>query len=71
MTAALDWNATARRARAMTNEALEWSALDAADAARAADELERAGCRVSKSGGYYMDEATVYRAEIQRRREKP
>lgn len=56
-----------RRARKMTLEALEYSAQDASAAAVAAEDLERAGCRVQKTGGYYRDEATVYRAELRRR----
>jgi hypothetical protein len=55
------------RARSMTVEALKWSANDASEAAEMAEDLERAGCRVSKSGGYYRDEATIYRAELNRR----
>jgi len=57
-----------RRARGMENSSLEFSANDAAEAAEAAEALERAGCRVSKSGGYYRDEAAVYRLELRRRR---
>jgi uncharacterized membrane protein len=56
-----------RRARAMTDEALRYARKDANEAADAADALERAGCRVSKSGGYYRDEACVYAAELRRR----
>lgn len=63
----LNWTETKRRARGMTIEALLWSAQDASEAADMAEALERAGCRVSKSGGYYRDEASVYRAEIRRR----
>ena len=64
----LDFAETKRRAKGMTLEALLYSANDAAEAAIMAEALERAGCPVSKSGGYYRDEASVYRAEIARRR---
>ena len=64
----LDFAETKRRAKAMSMEALLYSANDAAEAAIMAEALERAGCPVSKSGGYYRDEASVYRAEIARRR---
>ena len=54
-------------ARGMTNAALFYSRKDANEAADAADALERAGCRVLKTGGFYRDEAGVYAAEIKRR----
>ena len=54
-------------ARGMTNEALRYSRKDANEAADAADALERAGCRVLKTGGFYRDEAGVYAAEMKRR----
>ena len=63
----IDFEATQRRARKMTDAALRYSAQDAWEAAQMAEELERAGCPVSKTGGYYRDEASVYRAELQRR----
>lgn len=56
-----------RRARKMSLEALRYSAQDASEAAMAAEDMERAGCRVQKTGGYYRDEATVYRTELRRR----
>jgi len=66
----LDWKATEKRARSMTDEGLIWSRVDCNEAATAADALERAGCSVSKSGGYYRDEAGVYAAELAGRRAK-
>lgn len=63
----LNTSATWARARKMTNAALRFSARDAIQAAKAADELERAGNRVTKSEGYYRDEATVYASELRRR----
>lgn len=57
----------ARRARAMSDSALRFSRQDANEAADATETLERAGCRVSKTGGFYRDEATVYAAELKRR----
>ena len=66
-TAQLDWTEMERRAANMTEDALHYAAADAWEAAQAAELLERAGCAVSKTGGYYRDEATVYRAELRRR----
>lgn len=63
----LDWDEIKRRAQGMTLVALRWSAEDAYQASLAADQLESAGCRVDKTGGYYLDEVSVYRAEIRRR----
>lgn len=57
----------AARARKMSVPALIYSRRDAAEAARAADALELAGCRVLKTGGYYRDEASVYARELDRR----
>ena len=54
-------------ARGMTNDALRYSRKDANEAADAADALERAGCRVLKTGGFYRDEAGVYATEMKRR----
>lgn len=64
-----DFTALERRARKMSPLALRWSANDAAAAAEMAEDLERAGCPVSKTSGYYRDEASVYRAEMRRRRQ--
>lgn len=66
-TTTLDFRATETRARRMTNDALRYSAQDASEAAVMADSLELDGFRVLKSGGYYRDEAGVYRAELKRR----
>lgn len=67
----LDWAATALRALDMTHEQL-WGAIrDCHAAGIAALQLEREGFRVSKTQGYYADEASVYRAEIERRRKTP
>ena len=57
----IDTATVTRKAKAMDIAALEWNANDAHEAALAAEELERAGCHVSKSGGFYRDEATLYR----------
>lgn len=66
-TTQLDFAETKRRAKLMTEECLRFSANDAAEAAECAEDLERAGCPVTKTGGYYRDEASVYRAELRRR----
>lgn len=63
----LNWTEIERRAKLMTVESLTFAADDAVQAAFAAEDLEKAGCRVSKSGGYYRDEASVYRTELRRR----
>jgi hypothetical protein len=66
-----DFKELRRRARLMTDDALEFSAIDAWEAAQAAEALERAGHPITgKTGGYYRDEAGVYRAEILRRQAK-
>jgi hypothetical protein len=63
----IDTEEVTRRARKMTVEALKYSANDAHEAALAAEALERAGWCRGKSGGYYRDEAVVYRTELRRR----
>lgn len=64
----LDFQATARRARRMSDAALAFSRRDAHEAAVNADALAAAGIApVDKDGGYYRDEATVYAAEQDRR----
>ena len=67
----IDTATVRRRARRMDVESLEWSANDASEAAEMAERLEREGMRVQKTGGYYRDEATEYRAELARRIGKP
>ena len=52
-------------------DSLMWSATDAMEAGASSRSLEDAGCRVSKTQGYYTDEASVYRAEINRRLRDP
>lgn len=66
----LDWNEIERRASGMSNEALEYSIKDCRDAAQAAAELEAAGHPVAKSEGYYLDELSVYQAELAERKAK-
>lgn len=65
----LDWTATQEKAHKMTIEALCYAIKDCQEAAEAAWDLERNGCRVDKSQGYYHDEASVYRAELKNREE--
>ncbi len=65
----LDWKATEERARTMSAAALSYARADCRAAALAADTLEAAGCRVDKTGGYYLDESSVYIAEQRRRLE--
>jgi hypothetical protein len=66
----LDFKFAATKAKLMTDAGLVWSANDCVKAAEAADAMELAGCRVSKTGGYYRDEAGVYRAELAKRAKK-
>lgn len=56
--------AVADRARSMTTAELHYARLDCREAA---ERLERAGVPVSKDGGFYRDEASVYAAEQARR----
>jgi len=63
----IDTATVRRRAKSLDIAALEWNANDAHEAALAAEEMERAGLHVAKSGGYYRDEATEYRVELGRR----
>lgn len=60
----LDWNAVKVRAAGMSVDALRWSIEDCRQAAQAADLLEAAGYRISKSSGYYRDELSVYATEL-------
>lgn len=63
-----DFDAIRARAREMTEQALLWSIHDCMEAAGWAGEIEKAGCRVGKTEGYYTDEAAIYRAELNRRK---
>lgn len=62
----LDWNAMKEKAKGMSNAELTWAIKDCGEAAVAADSLEKAGALGynSKSGGYYLDEASVYTTEV-------
>jgi hypothetical protein len=62
----LDWNATKEKAKGMLNAELIFAIKDCGEAAVAADSLEKAGALGynSKSGGYYLDEASVYTTEV-------
>lgn len=57
------------KARNMSDEALNYSRNDAMAASRAIETLERAGLKVLKTSGYYLDEAGVYSAELERRKQ--
>ena len=64
----LDFTLTKRIAKRMTREALKYTIKDCWEACQMAEKIERAGLRTLKSGGYYRDEGSVYRAELARRR---
>lgn len=63
----LDWTATEAKARKMSASELVWAIADCREAAQMAWEIEKAGNPVSKTQGYYHDEASVYHAELKRR----
>jgi len=64
---AIDWNATALRAEAMTTAQLYFAIQDIRNTLQSADALDRedGGCR----GGYYRDESSVLHTELKRRKE--
>lgn len=62
-----DFSAVAARARDMSLVELVWHITDCKQAAHAARDMERAGCRVSKTEGYYLDECGVYYDELRKR----
>jgi hypothetical protein len=68
----LDWDATEAKAREMSNEQLNLAIADILLVLPNVREIERAGWLPdgAKSEGYYCDEASVYRAELKRRREQ-
>lgn len=63
-----DFAALKTRAGRMSIAELEYAAKDAFEAAQCAEALEAAKCYVSKTGGFYRDEASVYRTELRIRR---
>lgn len=66
MTRNIDWNAVAERAANMTSETLHYARLDAADTARIWDADPSRD--TDGNGGYYRDEASIYAAEQNKRR---
>ena len=64
----LDFAATEERARGMTVAMLLFSIRDCHEAGEAAWAIEKAGCPVTKTQGYYHDELSVYARELERRR---
>jgi len=62
-----DFGSLKTRARSMSDAALVYSYTDANFAAEMAEEFERQGLAVLKTGGYYRDEASVYLAEMKQR----
>lgn len=66
----LDFKAMWVRAKGKSDAELEAAIKDCRKAALMAEELEEAGYRVLKTGGYYMDEASVYEDILRRRQAK-
>jgi len=60
----LNWTATEARAKRMTDEQLTWAIDDCITTAQ----LLGPGEQIGKDQGYYHDEASVYRQELNRRR---
>lgn len=66
--AVIDWTATEKQARAMTDASLLFAIRDCRKAGVASRHLENAGMRVSKTEGFYLDESYVFHKELTRRR---
>jgi len=64
-TNSIDWNATAEKAKNMTSAQLHGALLDIAKTLPSADAMDRENG--TDNGGYYRDEASIYRAEQTRR----
>lgn len=62
----LDFGATEEKARRMTVSELHYALLDISRTLPYADARDREN-RTAWEGGYYRDEASVYRAELARR----
>lgn len=62
----IDWNAIAEKAQTLTMDELGSAIADANMAAKAADEMFRAGSLAAgaKDSGFYRDEISVYRKEF-------
>ncbi|TXH14532.1 MAG: hypothetical protein E6R03_09085 [Hyphomicrobiaceae bacterium] len=67
MSAQLDWNSCRDRASHMSREELIYAISDCYSAAKSARLMEAFGGKVLKSEGYYMDELSVYRQELNSR----
>jgi len=66
-TTEIDWVAKKAQAKRMSDAELIGARLDCHEAAQAAECLVKAGCWVSKTEGYYRDEASVYANETRTR----
>ena len=60
----LDWDTKQRIAKAMTNDGLIWAMMDCREAAAAMG----TAAMIGKDAGYYMDELSVYKTELEKRR---
>ena len=66
-----DFDLLRNQARRMSIADLLWSANDASEAAHCAEEIEQAGRKTLKTGGFYRDEAAFFRYEARKRQEAP
>lgn len=64
----VDFNALEERAREMTDSELHYALLDAVKTAEAMDKIDRA--EGGDRAGKYRDQASVYRAEMNKRRNR-
>tara|TARA_R110000787_G_scaffold28825_5_gene78524 strand:- start:4090 stop:4359 length:270 start_codon:yes stop_codon:yes gene_type:complete len=60
----LNWETIQQKAEGMSLAALGYAISDCHSAGLAAFALAQGGCAVSKTQGYYADEASVYHAEV-------
>jgi len=63
----IDWNAEAAKAKEMTNTELWYAKRDAAETAKLWNNPET---DPDDNYGFYMDQVSVYHAELERRRTK-
>jgi hypothetical protein len=62
----INWSETEERAKEMSGSELHWALVDILKTLPYADTMDRE--LGTDDGGYYRDEASVYRAELARRK---